>query len=93
MPTRNVNLTEELDGFIAAKVASGKYENASEVVRAGLRALGEQEEVRQAWLAYARKEAGDAFAALDRGEGVATTADELATRLDRKVRARARTRT
>ena len=33
MPTRNVNLTEELDRFIVAKVKSGRYENASEVVR------------------------------------------------------------
>ena len=34
MPTRNVNLTEELERFIARKVARGRYENGSEVVRA-----------------------------------------------------------
>jgi antitoxin ParD1/3/4 len=45
MPTRNVNLTATLDKFVTAKVASGRYENASEVVRAGLRVL-EQEERR-----------------------------------------------
>jgi len=39
MPTRNVNLTPELDSFVLAKVASGRYENASEVVRAALRTL------------------------------------------------------
>lgn len=39
MPTRNVNLTPELDRAVAARVKSGRYENASEVVRAGLRAL------------------------------------------------------
>ncbi|MEO8901546.1 MAG: type II toxin-antitoxin system ParD family antitoxin, partial [Polyangiaceae bacterium] len=38
MPTRNVNLTDELDRFVAVKVSSGRYENASEVVRASLRA-------------------------------------------------------
>lgn len=43
MPTRNVNLTEELDRFVASKVASGRYENASEVVRASLRALEREE--------------------------------------------------
>ena len=90
MPTRNVNLTDELDRFVAARVASGRYANASDVVRAGLRALEEREEARAAWLAYARKEATEAFAALDRGEGVPTTADELTARLDRKVRARTR---
>jgi hypothetical protein len=33
MPTRNVNLTDKLDRFVAKKVESGCYENASEVVR------------------------------------------------------------
>jgi antitoxin ParD1/3/4 len=54
VPTRNVNLTEELDRFVAGKVASGRYENASEVVRAGLRALEEQERVFEAKLARLR---------------------------------------
>lgn len=39
MPTRNVNLTDVLEQFVATTVASGRYENASEVVRAGLRVL------------------------------------------------------
>jgi hypothetical protein len=39
MPTRNVNLTNELDRFVAKKIKTGRYENASEVVRAGLRTL------------------------------------------------------
>lgn len=44
MPTRNVNLTEELDRFILSKVESGRYENASEVVRAALRTMERDEE-------------------------------------------------
>ena len=39
MPTRNINLTPELSELIDAEVASGRYQNASEVVRAGLRLL------------------------------------------------------
>ena len=39
MPTRNVNLTPELDRFIAAKVETGLYANASEVMRAALKLL------------------------------------------------------
>ena len=39
MPTRNVNLTDDLDRFVVAKVASGRYVNASNVVRDALRAL------------------------------------------------------
>ena len=40
--TRNVSLTAELNGFIRTQVASGHYQNASEVVRAALRLLLQQ---------------------------------------------------
>jgi antitoxin ParD1/3/4 len=39
MPTRNINLTPKLDSFVKARIRGGHYANASEVVRAGLRAL------------------------------------------------------
>src|SRR5580658_10447998 len=42
-PARNVNLTNELDRFLAKKIKAGRYENASEVVRAGLRSLEREE--------------------------------------------------
>lgn len=51
MPTRNVNLTDELDSFVLARVASGRYENASEVVRAALRFLEREEQKYEARLA------------------------------------------
>ena len=54
MPTRNVNLTDELDRFVATKVKSGRYENASEVVRAGLRTLEREEQQYEAKLAALR---------------------------------------
>lgn len=44
MPTRNINLTPEMDSFVNAKIQSGQYANASEVLRAGLRALEEDEQ-------------------------------------------------
>jgi antitoxin ParD1/3/4 len=43
MPTRNVNLTPELDRFVASKVKEGLYANASEVMRTGLRLLEKEE--------------------------------------------------
>ena len=61
MPTRNVNLTDELDHFVAKKVKSGRYENASEVVRAGLRTLEREEQKYEAKLATLR-------AAIDEGD-------------------------
>jgi antitoxin ParD1/3/4 len=54
MPTRNVNLTDELDSFVLAKVKSGRYENASEVVRAALRTLEREERQYEAKLAALR---------------------------------------
>jgi len=51
MPTRNVNLTEELDRFVLEKVETGRYENASEVVRAALRTLEREERQYEAKLA------------------------------------------
>jgi antitoxin ParD1/3/4 len=46
--TLNVSLTPRHERFIADRVASGKYQSSSEVVREGLRLLEEQEERRQA---------------------------------------------
>jgi len=51
MPTRNVNLPEKLDQFITAKVASGDYANASEVMRAALRLMERDEQEYQEKLA------------------------------------------
>ena len=61
MPTRNVNLTDELDRFVRKKVESGRYENASEVVRAALRNLDREEQLYEAKLAALR-------AAVDEGD-------------------------
>jgi len=44
VPTRNVNLTAELDSFIANRVETGLYANASEVMRAALRLLERDEQ-------------------------------------------------
>ena len=55
MPTRNVNLTKELDQFVLARVESGRYENASEVIRAALRTLEREEQEFEEKLAALRE--------------------------------------
>ena len=44
-----MSLTPELERFVGEKVESGLYNNASAVVREGLRLLKEQDEVRLRW--------------------------------------------
>lgn len=43
MVTRNVVLTDMQDQLVQALVASGRYQNASEALRAGLRLLEREE--------------------------------------------------
>ena len=43
MPTRNVVLSAPQEGLIHDLVAKGRYQNASEVIRAGLRLLEDHE--------------------------------------------------
>lgn len=43
MPTRNVVLTDRQEEFIERLVASGRYQNASEVLRDGLRLVERRE--------------------------------------------------
>jgi antitoxin ParD1/3/4 len=45
----NVSLTPELERFVQAKVESGLYNNASEVIREGLRLLKEHDDIRLKW--------------------------------------------
>lgn len=47
---RTVSLLEKHAGFIDELVASGAYASASEVVRAGLRALQERDAAVERWL-------------------------------------------
>jgi putative addiction module CopG family antidote len=45
--TRNVSLTPEIEAFIIGRIASGRFHSASEVVRAALRLLEEDERRRE----------------------------------------------
>lgn len=82
----NVSLTPELEKFVSAKVESGRYSSASEVVREALRLLEEHDHARATQLAEFNQELGRRLDSLDRGEHVnpAHTRD----RLKRKSEAR-----
>ena len=75
MPTRNVNLTEHFDRLIEAGVTSGRFSNASEVVREGLRLLEQREQEDKAKLEWLRAAAKEGFDAIERGEYVTLRSD------------------
>ena len=68
MPTRNVVLTDHQEKLIARLIESGRYQNASEVLRDGLRLMEQREAADAAKLQALRDAARVGFAALDRGE-------------------------
>lgn len=83
MPTRNVNLTEHLDHFIDAGITSGRFSNASEVVREGLRLLEQREQEDKAKIEWLRGAAKEGFDQLDRGEGIEfESMDKLGSHID-----------
>jgi antitoxin ParD1/3/4 len=69
MPTRNVNLTGHYDQFVAEQIASGHFKNASEVMRAGLRLLEQENREEEQKLELLRSLAAEGFNALDQGRG------------------------
>lgn len=67
MPTRNVLLTEHQAEFVERLVASGRYQNASEVLREGLRLVETQEAEAKARLKYLREAAQLGVADIEAG--------------------------
>lgn len=77
----NVNLTPQLEEMVRAKVSSGLYTSASEVVREALRLMEERDRLRQVKLEELRREVRKG---LDSGPSAAWDASVL------KQKARAR---
>ena len=75
MPTRNVNLTEHFDRYIEAGVTSGRFSNASEVVREGLRLLEQREQEDKAKLEWLRAAVKDGIDDIERGDYVTLRSD------------------
>ena len=83
MPTRNVNLTDHFDRFIEAEVGSGRYGNASEVVREGLRLMERRKREDRATLKWLRGAVREGLDEIDRGEGLEfRSVDELDRHID-----------
>ncbi|MBV8531370.1 MAG: type II toxin-antitoxin system ParD family antitoxin [Candidatus Eremiobacteraeota bacterium] len=63
MATKNISLPAELEAYVDAKVASGEYAHASEVVRDGLRLMMREETEKLEWLRNAIAEGEASMAA------------------------------
>ena len=85
MPTHNVNLTDELDRFVLKKVNSGRYENASEVVRAALRTLEREERQYEAKLLRLR-------AVIDEGDASGVAEGDVFARVRKSLKLPAKPR-
>jgi antitoxin ParD1/3/4 len=84
----NISLTEELEELVQRKVASGRYTSASEVVRAGLRLLEQEDELRETRLAAVRAEVQAGIDQAERGELV--DGEEAMARVKKRAAAKKR---
>ncbi len=64
----NVSLTSELERLVQARVESGRYNSASEVVREALRLLEDHDRARSAQLQEFNEQLQRCLTSLDRGE-------------------------
>lgn len=73
----NVSLSPQMESWIHAKVSSGMYQSASEVVREGLRLILEREALREERLTELRRDVALGLAQLDEGRAKAFDASVL----------------
>ncbi len=79
---RTVSLASEQGKYIDRLVKSGTYASASEVVRAGLRALEERDAAVERWL---RTEVVEAYDELDANPGSAIPAEEVFKKFQKHI--------
>jgi antitoxin ParD1/3/4 len=70
MTTKNISLTDHYSELVDTLVASGRYKNASEVVREGLRLLEQRTSEDERRIELLQQLADVGFRQLDQGEGV-----------------------
>jgi antitoxin ParD1/3/4 len=77
MPARNVNLTDHLARFVDDSVASGHFQNASEVVREGLRLLEQRREEDALKLERLRRAVQEGLDDAEQGNVIEVDVDDL----------------
>lgn len=77
MPTRNVVLSDRHQKLVETLVESGRYQNASEVLREGLRLIEQRERLEQAKLKALEQAAGMGWADVAAGRYADVADDQL----------------
>lgn len=77
MPTRNVVLSERQQQLVETLVQSGRYQNASEVLREGLRLIEERERLEEAKLKALKQAARLGWADVSAGRYTDVADDRL----------------
>lgn len=76
MPTKNINLTDHYDSFISAQLAAGKFQNASEVVRAALSLLEQKTAEDKAKIEALRKAISISMEEYNNGQYISCETDQ-----------------
>lgn len=82
----HISLTDRLDEYVREKVASGLYNNASEVIREALRLKIAQEETDKVKLQRLRDAIDPAWEQAERGELVPFDLDGILAELDEEMK-------
>jgi len=77
MPTRNVVLSDHQQQLVETLVQSGRYQNASEVLREGLRLIEERERLEEAKLKALKQAARTGWADVSAGRYTDVADDRL----------------
>lgn len=94
MPTRNVVLSDHQQELVETLVRSGRYQNASEVLREGLRLIEERERLEETKLKALRQSARQGWADVAAGRYADIADDQLEDfvgQLGRRAAQRAKT--
>lgn len=93
MSGRNFSLTDHLSDFVNAEVASGRHQNASEVVREALRRYEDDVAAERASFALIERVAAEGIAAIERGDFTLVSGPDESQELLHRLNARAAGRT
>jgi antitoxin ParD1/3/4 len=82
---KNIALSKDAERFIRKQIESGRYENADEVIDAGLQMLESNEQPLEEWL---RNEIPGRYDELIKGRAEGVSIDDAFSRLEDRHRAR-----